>query len=288
MLVLGIPMPSFQQSVHFLVAAAFALLGLRASPASPLYLAPVCAALSFDNAVLFFGTYIGRTPSLAMLSRVRYFAYVMTMPLVIPGVVDVASRGGVAWVGAHAKEMALALSVAVIALFAAREAFAARNHWGGGGRAVTKQGWLAPPSQDDEAGGEAGGGGGGGGGDTACASTCLGEHQRPGDCLASTALLGGTFTIEDGGKKDGDHGILRYVPATPRPHDRAPAGFAVLLSLVLGYSLFAATGRAYLLLGGLAMVGTLVACSTVPAVRKWGPHVGEVLWVGFVVAESAR
>ena len=203
---------------------------------------------------------------MAALSRARYFGYVMTVPFMIPGIVDVASRGGSAWLGDRAHESALVLSVGTVAIFVAREIFAARNHWSN--RKLTAQGWLAPPAPGED--------------------HRDGKVARTGDCLASTALLGGTFILEDGGAKHGDAGILRYVPATPRPHDKAPAGFAVLLSLTLGYSLFAQTGRALLLLGGVSMVACLAACSALPAVRKWAPHLGEVAWVGLCVAESAR
>ena len=217
------------------------------SEASHGALLAVASSLAFDNAVLALGALLGPGVALDRLSRVRYFLYVLSMPMLVSVVVDVAHRGGVVWLDAVAHTTTWMLSYGIIGIFVSREVLAI----------------LKPPiphpiplTRDNL------------------------SASAFGDCLASNALvLGGRFVL----KREGP--ILRYEPSPRRANDAAAAGLAVLASLGLGTLVWSSTGRGMLALGATFMIGAQMLRGVgAPPVAN---HVGEALWVACLAAASS-
>ena len=244
---------SYAQLGHGVVGAAF-FIGAnflwRSEPLS--WELTVCfAALSFDNFVLFCGVYMGPGRLLDVLSRLRYFGYVAASPLLLTGVVKVAARGGVVWLDRPAIGTTETLSAMMLGIFILRELLGALRGPSIPAAGPARAGQLNP------------------------------DYYRPGDCLATSALLGGNFVLHVEGA------IVRYVPNPPRENDRVPTGLAVLASITLGWSLKSETGRGYLLYGGLCMMASQFIRERITKDRM-STHIGEVLWLAFCALEWTR
>lgn len=79
--------------------------------------AGVCAALSYDNAILAAGRWIGVGETLETLSVPRFVLHLLLTPLLMPWARAVAARAGVGWAGTvAARAVVAAVTAAVIAL----------------------------------------------------------------------------------------------------------------------------------------------------------------------------
>ncbi|NUP29360.1 MAG: hypothetical protein HOQ44_22180 [Nocardia sp.] len=95
---------------------------LRTGDRLPIVPAVVCAALTYDNAVLATGRWIGAGPALESWSVPRVVAHIVLTPLLMPWARAAAARAGVGWVRSRWATVAVGvITAAVIVLGASVE-----------------------------------------------------------------------------------------------------------------------------------------------------------------------
>lgn len=197
-------------------------------------------AMAFDNTVLCCGSLLGAGVLLDTLSRVRFFLYVLSTPMLLMSVCELVSFCDDSTMDKFAVQGSTIISRCMLVLVLLREALGLLRG-------------VPPPSVSVEGGSKGNPG-----------------RYRPGDCLASEAMLGGAFRLYSDGT------ILRYSPFPRRKNYTVPAGIAFLASLWLGCHLFFRTGRLSLMVGTLLAMGirTLGSRFKTPLAT----HVGELFW----------